>query len=605
MSNKIQPRTSSAPVPAVSLNGGGWKHSAAEEGPPAARRGAEGHQEEPSSDARDLRLLRELSRDLREQLCQSVREAVREELQSMPQASRAALGVEGSAADAGGRTHGLHQTTDIKDMARRNNLATSHATADEGADMACFVTSHKVANRGLSARFDLVADPLARIFPPEHSCFAPWYRLASWFLSLKEPERTGFMARLSRSWTFECFSILGISLNCVFMIVSADEAVRNYWRPDTTPTLKIVELLFLFWFGIELGIQMYVHGRYFYISPSWKSRVLDTFLIVFQTWSVAGNYALISSQHNLSFFRAVKMLRVLRVVRALNAMHHFKQLHVMLLAIQTSLATLVWSMLMVAGIMWMFSLLFVQVTTVHFQELSEKLGVDELNSDALSADEANLITNFASVGTTMVCLFMASTGGDDWSIYYRALSSVGFVYQLVFLTFICLMQFAVLNIVTGIFVETAMTQMAQDPEDAAIEALKKRQQQEQHLLTVCREADTNQNGNLTRQEFLNAIRGGKLSGFLDSLGFRHHDLIDFFCILESASPNEKVDVDVFVSGCMQLAGGATCFSVKALLMEVQTIRDAIADLRLALFRAQSEPATPESKAREPLELDPV
>lgn len=590
--------------------------------PPSAWRGVENRQD----DARDLQLLRELSSDITDQLCQSVRAAVREELQSVLRGHREAPGVPGSAADAdgvklhrgvsklaasmaGGRVEhraDIKESADLKEITRQNTQAigrrlTDGSDADDNPDL--------LRGRTPQSSIQLLCEPVLKAFPASIVCFAPLYRLADWFSSLEEPERTGCIATLALSTAFELYSFLGIALNCVFMIASADYEVQHYWETDTTDTLRTMELLFLIWFGIEHGVKLYVHRMYFFVSSSWKIRALDTVLIMFQVWSVLGNYGLMRSQHNLSFVRAIKMLRVLRVVRALKAMHHFKQLHAMLLAIQTSLLTLLWSMLLVTGILWMFSLLFVQVTTAHFQEVSEQLGVDELDSSELSTYEVALMENFGSVGETMVCLLMASTGGQDWSIYYNALEPTSFVYQLVFLIFIALMQFAVLNIVTGIFVDTAMTQMKPDPEEAAKEALKIRQKQEQDLLAVCRDADSNHNGHLNRQEFLKAIKAGKLTGFLDSLGFRKHDLIDFFLVLESSTPERKVDVNVFVDGCMELSGGATRFGVKAMLMEVEALRETLADLRLDLFAARVEPGTPLSSTHEDLtpqeDLTPV
>jgi len=365
------------------------------------------------------------------------------------------------------------------------------------------------------------------------------------------------------------------------MIYSADYEIDNYMTSEKTEFIKTAESTFLVWFGIELGLKVWVHGKYFYISDHWKMRFLDTFLILFHFWSVLGNYGVLSSQANLSFMRAIRMLRLLRVVRALKAMHHFKQLHAILTAIQTSMLTLLWSMLMVAGILWMFSLLFVQRTTAYFMEMHETAeGLDP-------GTEQNLRDSFGGVYSAMLSLFMAVSGGDDWSKYFGALEPTGVSNQLMYLLFIAFMQFAVLNIVTGIFVETAMKQMEKDAEEAAMDFLKSRYQKEQDLMAMCQAADEDGNGCLCQDEFVKAIKQGRMTAFLDHLGFQHQDVLDFFDLLASTAPDKKVDIHIFVRGCMKLTGAATRYDVKAMMMEVKAIHAGLAELRLCLMGNES------------------
>ncbi|CAK0808828.1 unnamed protein product, partial [Prorocentrum cordatum] len=150
-----------------------------------------------------------------------------------------------------------------------------------------------------------------------------------------------------------------------------------------------------------------------------------------------------------------------------------------------------------------------------------------------------------------------------------------------------------------IFVETAMKQMEQqDSSDRATLFLKKRLEQEQGLMAICTRADENGNGYISEEEFRRAMQEGQMTAYLDTLGFQHQDILDFFHVLASTSDDKHVDVDVFVRGCIQLAGGATRFDMKTMIIEIQELRGEMAAM-LRARRAQAEPPQADAPAEEP------
>merc|ERR1712072_1115602 len=96
-----------------------------------------------------------------------------------------------------------------------------------------------------------------------------------------------------------------------------------------------------------------------------------------------------------------------------------------------SVGSLTWALLLLMIINYVFGLLFMQATGSY------------------------LVSHWGSVYRSMVSLFKATTGGDDWGNIGDSLQSTGEHFYIIFLVYIAVLYFAILNIVTGIFLQNA------------------------------------------------------------------------------------------------------------------------------------------------------
>merc|ERR1719443_335117 len=106
--------------------------------------------------------------------------------------------------------------------------------------------------------------------------------------------------------------------------------------------------------------------------------------------------------------------------------------------------SLLWSLVMLSLIMYIFSLIFMQ-------SASEYLARAETDPEK----RRELIEYWGTVYASMDSLFQAISGGNDWSQFATPLRAVGEHYYLAFLFFILFLCFAVLNILTGVFIDGA------------------------------------------------------------------------------------------------------------------------------------------------------
>merc|ERR1719238_2003818 len=98
--------------------------------------------------------------------------------------------------------------------------------------------------------------------------------------------------------------------------------------------------------------------------------------------------------------------------------------------------------------------------------------------------------HYGSVGSTVWTLLGAVTGGYDWSDVAEPVASINVFYKLTFLAYILFVFFAVLNILTGIFVNVAIDSCAMNREIAIDSALSNKNDMIKEVVNLFMEADT-------------------------------------------------------------------------------------------------------------------
>merc|ERR1712032_1200388 len=155
-----------------------------------------------------------------------------------------------------------------------------------------------------------------------------------------------------------------------------------------------------------------------------------------------------------------------------------------------SMATVVWSLIMIAFVLLLFALLFIQAVTEYRLEME----------DPDLANAAILVKYFGSVGATVLALFQTSTGGVDWGDVYDLVSPAGPFYYWMFLAFIVMFQLAVFNVITSIYVDKARKLLHDDPETSLKEKLAEESLEKSELRNLVRSLDIGEDGNISYEE---------------------------------------------------------------------------------------------------------
>jgi len=129
-----------------------------------------------------------------------------------------------------------------------------------------------------------------------------------------------------------------------------------------------------------------------------------------------------------------------------------------------------------------------------------------------------------------------------------------------FLAYISFGVLALLNVITGVFVEAAVQSAAVDKEMSTLNA----------LLSMFQQADSSHDGKLTMREFHSYTLDETWKGKLKDLDIDLDEVQKLFSLLDIEGDGE-IEVDEFVGGCMQLRGPAKAANLAQLLYFVKAL----------------------------------
>eukprot|EP00913_Durusdinium_trenchii_P030866 g28908.t1 len=143
-----------------------------------------------------------------------------------------------------------------------------------------------------------------------------------------------------------------------------------------------------------------------------------------------------------------------------------------------------------------------------------------------------------NVPESMLTLFMAISQGLNWEDAMDPLREVSALAVVLVILYVVITVFAILNVVTGVFLNTAIESAGADKDTVDVR---------------------------------NAMSSGELSSFMESLGISTDDVRTLFTLLDSEHRG-LIDLDEFVSGCMQLHGPAKSMQMAKMSYENKMIR---------------------------------
>lgn len=174
---------------------------------------------------------------------------------------------------------------------------------------------------------------------------------------------------------------------------------------------------------------------------------------------------------------------------------------------------------------------------------------------------------WASVPESMLTLFMAITNSVSWDETIRPLREVSKVAIIFVVAYVALAVFAILNVVTGVFCNTAIESAHADKEVATIKQVNSKDQQ----------IDSRCTNEVSFEDVEEAISKGELGSFMEAMGVSTDDVWTL-CMLLDSDKNGRIDLEEFVSGCMQLHGPAKSLQLAKMSFENKLTRRAIKQL---------------------------
>lgn len=394
------------------------------------------------------------------------------------------------------------------------------------------------------------------------------YRRPSLRVLKRSGTPTGSDFRANARWLvrhpwFEGAAAAMILSNAIFLGYQVDYKAHNPGAAE--PVVSIVlTYVYMLVFTAELVLRLAAEQSDFLKSADASWNIFDAIVVVSSMVQLlVSNVLSVQAAEiidGLNITRVVRIFRIIRVARIIKVMKFFFSLRVLVLAVIHALKSCVWALSMLMLIIYMFGILLTQATA----ELLENHQGD------WSADVRDLQGHFGTLPRALFTLFLAISGGVSWGEPAKALHIVGSVYVGVFIGFIGIVYFGVLNVITGLFCQTAIDSASQD-KDAVISAkAMQRETYKKNLKKLFQELDDfgqeTPDGIFSLDELERYMEDARMKDHFAALDLELSDAWTFFKLLDYDEQG-LMDIDRFIDGCLKLKGEAKSLDINTMLYE--------------------------------------
>jgi len=257
--------------------------------------------------------------------------------------------------------------------------------------------------------------------------------------------------------------------------------------------------------------------------------------------------------------RILSVVRMGKVVRLLKLLHFLSELRVMAVMILHSMMSLFWIFCLLLGILYVVACILTQGTSEYI------LTAPWINNQP-PAYYDELRAGYGSLWKTMYTLFKGMSGGVSWGEVADPLLTTAWPYFIVFVSFIFFTLFSVLNVVTGVFVDSAIQVAHRDRGILMDQMARTHKATTQHLLALLEEIDTDQSGYISTEELATAMQNPGVMTYFNALQVETRDISQLVYLLDKDGDG-TIDIVEFVDGLLQLKGEAKSFDVHMMMMQ--------------------------------------
>jgi hypothetical protein len=367
-------------------------------------------------------------------------------------------------------------------------------------------------------------------------------------------DSSSIITKVIQSNVFEIGSLLVVLCNAGYLMYEMHYLVAEHEKYESS-----AEWVFRCVFTLELLFRLVGYDSTIMAQDDLLWNIFDSFIVATMWGEVLIEAVTTDSGFQpptvLRVVRATRVVRITRIIRVLKA---FRELRVMISGILSSMRSLFWAAVIATLIFCVFGMVLTQATLDYC-----------FDNDAWHHSETERIREkFGSLGSSMLSLYETMAGGISWGDLVDVLEILSPAYVAVYLVFTALTVVAVMNVVTGIFVENAM-QGAQADNEAQIQlAMQNKQKYVDHISAVFKELDSSGKGSINLEEFENGIEDVRLVAYFERLGLDLSDVKQLFVLLDKDHAG-TIDIEEFLIGCLRMQGQAKSMDMCKLLYEME------------------------------------
>ncbi|CAE7025570.1 Scn11a [Symbiodinium sp. CCMP2456] len=380
-----------------------------------------------------------------------------------------------------------------------------------------------------------------------------------------EEERPSWVFRVVNHHWFDAFFSAVVITNSIF--IGIDVELNPSAMGSRSSVIVVIQYIYTLLFFIELVFRSAALGRDYYCSKEWMWAALDVFIVATSLWEVfvdtwyaiAGDEAGLESFGGLTGLKAFRIVRITRIVKTVRLMRIFRfvlALRTLIHSIWHTLKSLFWALVLLLLIVYIFGMIFTQAVNGH---------IFDPDSSGVSDEETDIsLQYYGKLTITMLSLFMSVTDGISWEKINRPLADISPFLSLLFLFYIAFTYFAVLNVLTAVFCQSAIESAQNDHATAVQSMLANKEMHLQKIRALFSQLGSQQSGTITFGQFEEKINSAEVREYFETLGLDVEDAWSFFKLLDQDGGG-SVEVEEFLRGCLRFRGNAKAIDIGQLL----------------------------------------
>jgi len=353
------------------------------------------------------------------------------------------------------------------------------------------------------------------------------------------------LAGFVRSAVFDYLVGVLTVINAAVVGVQTDFMARHPLQAAPVGT-RVLEVGFCIIFTVEIALRIAIQRRRYFYGSAWRWNVFDCIVTGAQILEeVLGAAGAVAPRLRISFtfVRVLVLLKVVQVIRLMRVVRFIGELRMLATSIMHSMKALGWTLLLLA--------LMIYIAAVWFTQLA-----------AHRAGQASVQPYYGSLGRTGLMLFMSVTGGIDWKEAVDPLvNDISPWLAPIFVLYIAFVTLAVLNVITGVFVEAALRNAKEEKDDFMINNVRE---------LFMGGAQEGLHSALTWEDFERKLDWPQMLEYFRAIDVDPSEAKGVFRLLD-LDDSGAIDAEEFLNGCLRLRGPASALDLALLMHEVRRL----------------------------------
>jgi len=383
----------------------------------------------------------------------------------------------------------------------------------------------------------------------------PWcHRARIWFQSAGYEMVIALVLCVNVLWMAFELQLYGAQTGGTLAIQEAPSLDHDWWAEFFT----IGDITFAGFFAIDVMLRIILLRADFW-------RVWLNYIDFAVSLTSIAEVAFVYVNQNLPvspiLFRLLRIGKLVRAFRMVTMSSVLNSLQLLIKCLVASRDMLLWSFCLLTFVQCVAGLVLATLCRDFIEE--------ESNDPEVRGEVFRYYGTFTRTILSMFEIMFA-----NWGPPCRVLvENVSEWFSIFFLSYRCVLGFAVLNVVNAVFVQQTMKTASSDEELAFRQKEKDIALYNRKVKKLFKTIDSSGDGAINLEEFSKLVKSPKLQFWMSQLELEYHDLLSLFEFLDNG--DGQITLGEFLEGAQRLRGGAKAIDVWRMETKVEVLFDAV------------------------------